>query len=238
MKRGKMVHSGKSVEEALAPIIFGLEELVRGKPKEEKHGEPCKICGWDCPTPILEARDCIEKALDKHPAAVVSWSGERCSTAVLYLTREIKPDIKVIFNDTGVEFSETYDFIKKISKAWDINLEILKPKRTFWDIVGEYGFPMMRGQYKDDSKSKNHNLEKYVGESTDEVMQNVEDYAQEIKETTCRWCGADLSKESIMGYPHSRGWTVYGKKEKYWLYIICPNCQYQWALWKLGVSRE
>lgn len=47
MKRGKMVHSGKSVEEALAPIIFGLEELVRGKPKEEKHGEPCKICGRD-----------------------------------------------------------------------------------------------------------------------------------------------------------------------------------------------
>ena len=94
------------------------------------------------------------------------------------------------------------------------------------------------GAYHGMGKNKNHSLEKYIKESIDEVMQNVEDYAQAIKEWSCRWCGADLSKEPIMGYPHEGGWTVYGKKEKYWLYIVCPHCGYQWNLQKLGVSRN
>lgn len=109
----------------------------------------------DSPTGVLSPEECIRKALTDFPEdATVSWSGGRCSTAVLYLAREIKPDVKVIFNDTGVEFPETYAFIKKISKAWNLNFEVLKPRRIFWDIVKEYGFPMLRGQYKDDSKSK------------------------------------------------------------------------------------
>jgi len=108
----------------------------------------------DCPTPILSTSECIQAALRQSPNAAVSWSGGKCSTAVLHKAIEIKPDIQVIFNDTGVEFPETYNFIDKLTGAWNLNLRILKPATTFWACVERYGFPMLRGQYKDESVSK------------------------------------------------------------------------------------
>jgi len=110
----------------------------------------------DCPNYPLSAEKCIKKALSVWcDQTYVSWSGGRCSTVVLFLALKIKPNIRVIFNDTGVEFPETYQFIEQISKEWNLNLRILKPKVNFFrDIIPVYGYPMLRGQYKDDSKSK------------------------------------------------------------------------------------
>jgi hypothetical protein len=60
------------------------------------------------------------------------------------------------------------------------------------------------------------------------------------KEWICRWCLASLKDEPIKGYPHPSGWRIEGlpENEKYWLYVECPECGYQWALWKLGVKRD
>lgn len=59
-------------------------------------------------------------------------------------------------------------------------------------------------------------------------------------------CGADLTKCGIEGYKHGDGWNVRIKLRvspfeavvNYWLYITCPKCGYQWAIWKLGVDRN
>lgn len=72
---------------------------------------------------------------------------------------------------------------------------------------------------------------------------NLEDYRKQIQTPTCQWCkGKDqivpLMNEPIEHYDHSGGWTLDGFKEKQWLYITCPKCDYQWALSKLGVKRE
>lgn len=104
----------------------------------------------ECPTSTLSPEDCIRKALDKWgDRLAVSWSGGRCSTVVLYMALHQKPDISVIFNDTGIEFPETYRFIKRITEEWDLNLTITKPEKTFWECVDLYGFPMIRGKYHD-----------------------------------------------------------------------------------------
>jgi len=109
----------------------------------------------DCPTPIMQPQDLIKKAVeDQGDNVVVSWSGGRCSTAVLHMALQIEPEIRVVFCDTGVEFPETYDFIEKVSGLWNLNLRILKPKTTFWKCVEKYGFPMLRGKYFDNSVSK------------------------------------------------------------------------------------
>lgn len=110
----------------------------------------------DCPTPILSPLACIRKARESWGPyhTWVSWSGGRCSTVILHKALQVDPNIRVLFNDTGVEFPETYEFIDKIRKLWNVKLTILKPKTTFWKIVKEYGFPMLRGQYKDNSRSK------------------------------------------------------------------------------------
>lgn len=72
---------------------------------------------------------------------VVSWSGGKDSTLVLWFVREIWPDIKVVFNDTGVEYPETIQFIKEVAASWKLNLTITKPIKTFWKCAEEYGFP-------------------------------------------------------------------------------------------------
>jgi hypothetical protein len=51
----------------------------------------------------------------------------------------------------------------------------------------------------------------------------------------CKDCGGDFLKQPIMSYPDDGGWDIDG--QKYWLYITCPDCGYQWSLWKLGVGR-
>jgi hypothetical protein len=54
-------------------------------------------------------------------------------------------------------------------------------------------------------------------------------------------CGQDLTGCEIDGYVHAEGWDVKrldGHMTRYWLYITCPKCKNQWAIWKLGVSRD
>lgn len=64
----------------------------------------------------------------------------------------------------------------------------------------------------------------------------AEPFLKQIKKFTCS-CGADLKDQPIIAYPHGAGWKVKDLDSLQWLYIVCPKCHYQWALWKLGVSR-
>lgn len=63
------------------------------------------------------------------------------------------------------------------------------------------------------------------------------DYRRQITRTKCD-CGFEgLDTLPIESYDHSGGWEVEGFQSKQWLYIHCPKCDYDWALWKLGVNR-
>jgi len=65
----------------------------------------------------------------------------------------------------------------------------------------------------------------------------LESYRAQITKTKCT-CGFEgLDKLPIEYYPHSGGWPVAGLSKNQWLYVTCPDCDYQWALWKLGVPR-
>jgi hypothetical protein len=63
-------------------------------------------------------------------------------------------------------------------------------------------------------------------------------FYDKIKDYTCSFCGSSLKGVPISYYPHDAGWTVSGLVGKFWLYLVCPKCGYQWALWKLGVKKE
>lgn len=69
-------------------------------------------------------------------------------------------------------------------------------------------------------------------------MPTLEDYKKMIKNKECKWCGESLETEPVEMYTHDDGWTVDGEHFKKWLYIECPECGYEWALWKLGIPRE
>lgn len=46
----------------------------------------------------------------------------------------------------------------------------------------------------------------------------------------------DLRGEIIWAYPHTEGYKIEESDEKQWLYIRCPVCAHDWALWKLGIQ--
>lgn len=66
---------------------------------------------------------------------------------------------------------------------------------------------------------------------------NLEDYAQLVKERHCRTCGRKLPAK-IEHYDHEGGWKVDGYDERQWLYVNCPNCGYDNALWKLSIPGD
>jgi len=65
---------------------------------------------------------------------------------------------------------------------------------------------------------------------------NLHHYQKKIDGKKCKHCGEPLGR--IRAYEHDGGWKVDGFDRKQWLYTICPNCEYQWALWKLGIPRD
>ena len=93
---------------------------------------------------IQNAKYLIQEALAKGEAAV-AWSGGKDSTVLLHLVLPFQPSIVVIWNNTGVEFPETWPFIKKLRDEWGLNLHITKPAEgiDFWWGVKKYGWPLL-----------------------------------------------------------------------------------------------
>lgn len=69
-------------------------------------------------------------------------------------------------------------------------------------------------------------------------MKTLKDYKAIIDnlEPECD-CGTPLLPVDLEHYDHDGGWYVEGFDEKQWLYLECPDCGYQTALWKIGITR-
>lgn len=68
----------------------------------------------------------------------VSFSGGKDSTVLLTIAREMYPDVKAVFVDTGLEYPEIRDFVR----TWS-NVEWIRPKMTFRQVIEKYGYPLV-----------------------------------------------------------------------------------------------
>ena len=77
----------------------------------------------------------------------VSFSGGKDSTVLLHVARSIKgcQNIVGVFSDTGIEYPEIRDFVKKQE-----NITWIKPKLTFKEVIEKYGYPIIS---KDQSRA-------------------------------------------------------------------------------------
>jgi len=76
--------------------------------------------------------------------SAVACSFGKDSLVVLHLVIQYKPDVRVIYNNTHVEYPETKEFKEKVKKLWGLNLVETEPDKSFWQVVKEYGYPDMR----------------------------------------------------------------------------------------------
>ena len=68
----------------------------------------------------------------------VSFSGGKDSTVLLHIARQVDPDIKAVFIDTGLEYPEIREFVKTIP-----NVVWLKPEMNFRKVIETYGYPLI-----------------------------------------------------------------------------------------------
>lgn len=67
----------------------------------------------------------------------ISFSGGKDSTVLMHLVRSVYPTIPCVYVDTGLEYPEVKQFVRKQD-----NVTILRPKMSFKQVIEKYGYPM------------------------------------------------------------------------------------------------
>ncbi len=97
--------------------------------------------------PALEAKLAHVRALLIRELATAPGEVDACLTCsfqaedvlLLHLTRELRPNIPVLFLDTGYHFPETYAYRDRMTAEWNLNLTNLLPARTVAEQELEHG---------------------------------------------------------------------------------------------------
>jgi phosphoadenosine phosphosulfate reductase len=109
---------------------------------------------WPLRDKIARAETLILSELKeaKHPMVACSWGKD--SMVLLHLVLKFCKRPLVVFENTGVEYPETYAYRDKILEEWGpLNYYETKPIKTFWECVRLYGYPKFR-QYADQGGKK------------------------------------------------------------------------------------
>ncbi len=73
-----------------------------------------------------------------HGKVYVAFSGGKDSTVLLHLVRGLYPDVPAVFINTGLEYPEIVQFVRKTE-----NVIWLRPKMSFKEVLKKYGYPVV-----------------------------------------------------------------------------------------------
>lgn len=88
---------------------------------------------------LRHVREVLARELASEPDACITCSFQAEDVLLLHLTRELQPNIPVLFLDTGYHFAETYAYRDKIAAEWGLNLTNLLPTKTVAEQEAEFG---------------------------------------------------------------------------------------------------
>ena len=90
---------------------------------------------------LSHVRDLLTRELSQVAPgqACLTCSFQAEDVLLLHLTRELQPNIPVLFLDTGYHFAATYEYRDKIAADWNLNLINLLPANTVAQQEAEHG---------------------------------------------------------------------------------------------------
>ena len=91
----------------------------------------------------------------------VSFSGGKDSTVLLHICRELYPEIKAMFIDTGLEYPEIRDFVRTFD-----NVDIIRPTLTFKQVIDKYGYPFISKEVAETVAGARQYLTELAAENT------------------------------------------------------------------------
>ena len=91
---------------------------------------------------LTHVRELLARELAAAPGereACITCSFQAEDVLLLHLTRELRPNIPVLFLDTGYHFAETYAYRDRMAQEWQLNLVNLIPANTIAQQENEHG---------------------------------------------------------------------------------------------------
>jgi len=109
-------------------------ELLRPEVRE--------LFGLNLKQKVEKTKEIIQEAIEKYPRIGVGFSGGTDSLVLLHIVQQIKKDMPVIFVNTYHQFKETYDFIEKIKKEWNLTnfKEVKADENKLEEFKEKFGF--------------------------------------------------------------------------------------------------
>ncbi|MEZ2345611.1 phosphoadenylyl-sulfate reductase [Terriglobus sp. RCC_193] len=140
------------MEPTTAPGIVSREhekEILRAERETERHGgAPVATGDGNLPElrPELLAQLAHVRELLRIQLEGIG-EGEACLTCsfqaedvlLLHLALELRPNIPVLFLETGYHFPEIYEYRDRMTREWNLNLTNLLPKKTVAEQESEFG---------------------------------------------------------------------------------------------------
>lgn len=77
----------------------------------------------------------------------VSYSGGKDSLAVLHLVSECMDDFELLFADTGIEFPETVQNVKDVSRIYNKPVRTIESGNAFWESIVHFGPPSVEARW-------------------------------------------------------------------------------------------
>ncbi len=100
-------------------------DAANGFTYDEKESRQAALAHCNRVFATLAAEKRIEWALEHLPGQHVLSSSFGAQAAVsLHMVTRYRPDIPVIFIDTGYLFPETYEFVDQLTERLDLNLNV------------------------------------------------------------------------------------------------------------------
>src|SRR6202140_1226335 len=85
------------------------------------------------------AKSAISDALSRQDLACVTSSFQSECVVLVHMIREQKPDIPVLFLETGYHFPETLEYRDRLTAEWKLNLRNLEAAQSVADQEAQFG---------------------------------------------------------------------------------------------------